>query len=218
MQRNQGRDLFDLWWALTAPTPEAAHRLDPQRAVAAFADYMQREGSVITFAEYAEELAKKGKGRSFAPTWTPCSEWVRIPTKRMLPPMSLPSDCSRFLIRNRKFSFLHCLSTMKNVGRTTTWLGIGGVCWRLLPNAAKIADLPELAEALNDHRFTEYFEKLETAYRKLWDRLGEWDERAEFDPIADIAVDVLERGGMKLIKTSPDNTKIEIPFRAWNPR
>lgn len=107
---------------------------------------------------------------------------------------------------------------MKNVGRTTTWLGIGGVCWRLLPNAAKIADLPELAEALNDHRFTEYFEKLETAYRKLWDRLGEWDERAEFDPIADIAVDVLERGGMKLIKTSPDNTKIEIPFRAWNPR
>lgn len=30
LQRDQGRDLFDLWWALTAPTPKAAHRLDPQ--------------------------------------------------------------------------------------------------------------------------------------------------------------------------------------------
>lgn len=80
----------------------------------------------------------------------------------------------------------------------------------------KIADLPELAEALNDHWFSEYFEKLETAYRKLWERLGEWDDRAEFDPIGNIAVDVLEKGGMKLIKTSTDNTKIEIPFRTWN--
>ncbi|WP_095091029.1 hypothetical protein [Mesorhizobium sophorae] len=80
----------------------------------------------------------------------------------------------------------------------------------------KIADLPELAEALNGHWFSEYFEKLETAYRKLWERLGEWDERAEFDPIGDIAIDVLERGGIKLIKTSPDDTKVEIPFRTWN--
>jgi predicted nucleotidyltransferase component of viral defense system len=65
LQRDQGRDLFDLWWALTAPTPEAAHRLDPQRAVAAFADYMQREGTVITLVEYAEELAKKRKMPKF---------------------------------------------------------------------------------------------------------------------------------------------------------
>lgn len=65
LQRDQGRDLFDLWWALTAPTPEAAHRLDPQRAVAAFEDYMQREGTVVTFSEYTEELARKQKMPKF---------------------------------------------------------------------------------------------------------------------------------------------------------
>jgi predicted nucleotidyltransferase component of viral defense system len=65
LQRDQGRDLFDLWWALTAPIPKVAHRLDPQRAVAAFVDYMHREGTVVTFAEYVEELEKKQRMPKF---------------------------------------------------------------------------------------------------------------------------------------------------------
>jgi predicted nucleotidyltransferase component of viral defense system len=59
LQRDKGRDLFDLWWALTAPTPAAVQKLDPQRAVAAFNEYMSREGSIVTFADFSDELAKK---------------------------------------------------------------------------------------------------------------------------------------------------------------
>lgn len=59
-QRVQGRDLFDLWhaWSLSeAGAPTA--RVQPERVVAAFSDYMRRENTVVTRAEYDTELASK---------------------------------------------------------------------------------------------------------------------------------------------------------------
>lgn len=59
LQRDQCRDLFDLWWALTAPAPDAVHGLNPSRAIEAFNDYMAREGVTVKFDEYDEELSVK---------------------------------------------------------------------------------------------------------------------------------------------------------------
>jgi predicted nucleotidyltransferase component of viral defense system len=65
LQRDQGRDLFDLWWALTPSRPQTAHRVTPRRIIDAFADYMAREGAPSTFEVYDDELRRKLAMRSF---------------------------------------------------------------------------------------------------------------------------------------------------------
>lgn len=59
-QREQGRDLFDLWhaWSLSEGGAPSA-RVQPARVVAAFSDYMRRENTVVARAEYEAELASK---------------------------------------------------------------------------------------------------------------------------------------------------------------
>lgn len=64
-QRDHGRDLFDLWWAITPSRPGSAHQAQPQRVIDAFADYMAREGASFTFEDYDDELRKKLATRSF---------------------------------------------------------------------------------------------------------------------------------------------------------
>jgi len=60
LQREQGRDLFDPWWAWTkSQKGEVAPVVDPDRVVAAFNHYMGREGTVVRRAEFEDELAKK---------------------------------------------------------------------------------------------------------------------------------------------------------------
>jgi predicted nucleotidyltransferase component of viral defense system len=60
LQRDQGRDLFDLWWAWELTSRgKAKHPVDPDRVIAAFKDYMTREGSVVRSAEYERELTDK---------------------------------------------------------------------------------------------------------------------------------------------------------------
>ncbi len=52
-QRRKGRDLFDLWDAMTRAT------VDPSRVVEAFQRYMREEGRAITRAAFEENLALK---------------------------------------------------------------------------------------------------------------------------------------------------------------
>lgn len=55
-QRKQGRDLFDLYWALTGP---AAIPPDPRKVVAAFQHYMRAEGSRISRQDFYEALDER---------------------------------------------------------------------------------------------------------------------------------------------------------------
>lgn len=52
-QRRKGRDLFDLWHALSNT------ELDPRRTVAAFTEYIRNEGSCISRKEYAQNVESK---------------------------------------------------------------------------------------------------------------------------------------------------------------
>ncbi len=52
-QRKKGRDLYDLWLALTRGG------LDAKRVVQAFVRYLERDGTKITRAEFEENLAEK---------------------------------------------------------------------------------------------------------------------------------------------------------------
>ena len=66
LQRDQGRDLFDLWWAWTLSAQGSArHQVDPGRVVAAFNDYMAREDTVVRGREYERELARKLTRKTF---------------------------------------------------------------------------------------------------------------------------------------------------------
>ena len=60
LQRKQGRDLFDLWWAWDRSSAgRAAFTIQPDRVVAAFNDYMTREGTTVFREEYTKELDSK---------------------------------------------------------------------------------------------------------------------------------------------------------------
>jgi predicted nucleotidyltransferase component of viral defense system len=58
-QRRKGRDLFDLWWSI--------HRggIEPQRVVGCFVEYLRREGSRISRAEFERNLYEKQSDPSF---------------------------------------------------------------------------------------------------------------------------------------------------------
>lgn len=75
----------------------------------------------------------------------------------------------------------------------------------------KMEDIPSVAQALNGHWFAEYFNKLEAANLVIWEQFGEWSDRSLFDVIGDIALEVLEHGGIILTKIRAD-----IPFRPHN--
>jgi predicted nucleotidyltransferase component of viral defense system len=60
LQRQQGRDLFDLWWAWNRSLAgQSAFLIQPDRVVAAFNDYMTREGTTVGREEYTKELDAK---------------------------------------------------------------------------------------------------------------------------------------------------------------
>ena len=60
-QRKRGRDLFDLYWALTkSPTP-----VDPAAIIASFEHYLKQEGSKAGRAEFIAILDAHLKDRGF---------------------------------------------------------------------------------------------------------------------------------------------------------
>jgi predicted nucleotidyltransferase component of viral defense system len=60
-QRKRGRDLFDLYWALTkSPTP-----VDPSAIIASFQHYMKQEGTTAGRAEFVEILEAHLLDRGF---------------------------------------------------------------------------------------------------------------------------------------------------------
>jgi predicted nucleotidyltransferase component of viral defense system len=66
LQRDQGRDLFDLWLAWErsrSGVPSIV--VDPDRVVAAFQDYMRRENTIVTAAEFRRALQGKLQKPSF---------------------------------------------------------------------------------------------------------------------------------------------------------
>lgn len=66
LQREHGRDLFDLWWAWRMSASNASEsRVDPARVGAAFRFYMGQEGSTFSAAEVRRELARRMRSKKF---------------------------------------------------------------------------------------------------------------------------------------------------------
>lgn len=60
LQRDQGRDLFDLWYAWTvSEQPSSLAKVNPARVGEAFRFYMNQEGSKFSRDEFAAELARR---------------------------------------------------------------------------------------------------------------------------------------------------------------
>ena len=65
LQREDGRDLFDLWWAWKMSNTNTAVKVDPSRVGAAFRFYMNQEGSHFSAATVQQELERRMKSRKF---------------------------------------------------------------------------------------------------------------------------------------------------------
>jgi predicted nucleotidyltransferase component of viral defense system len=66
LQRDHGRDLFDLWHAWSvSQAPGTAAKVNPARVGEAFRFYMDQEGSKFSRAEFASELALRMSSEKF---------------------------------------------------------------------------------------------------------------------------------------------------------
>lgn len=66
LQREQGRDLFDLWWAWEqALSGASAYSVDPGRVGEAFRFYMSQEGSPFEASKVRAELERRMTSRKF---------------------------------------------------------------------------------------------------------------------------------------------------------
>ncbi len=66
LQREHGRDLFDLWWAWScSQSPGSTSKVDPARVGAAFRFYMSQEGSTFSPEDVRAELARRMTSRKF---------------------------------------------------------------------------------------------------------------------------------------------------------
>ncbi|MDI1258304.1 nucleotidyl transferase AbiEii/AbiGii toxin family protein [Aquabacterium sp.] len=66
LQREHGRDLFDLWWSWEVTNhPAALARVNPARVGAAFRFYMGQEGSAFKAADVQRELDRRMTSRKF---------------------------------------------------------------------------------------------------------------------------------------------------------
>lgn len=65
LQREHGRDLFDLWWAWQHSKGMTVPTVNPARVGAAFRFYMDREGSPFSAENYAQELARRIQSPKF---------------------------------------------------------------------------------------------------------------------------------------------------------
>lgn len=66
LQREHGRDLFDIVWAWEASQqPGAISSVDPARVGEAFRFYMKQEGSTFNATNIQSELARRMNSRKF---------------------------------------------------------------------------------------------------------------------------------------------------------
>ena len=65
LQREHGRDLFDLWRAWEHSKSLPVPTVDPARVGAAFRFYMNREGSPFSGDNYRQELARRMRSPKF---------------------------------------------------------------------------------------------------------------------------------------------------------
>lgn len=66
LQRDHGRDLFDLWYAWTvSEAPGSEAKVNPARVGEAFRFYMNQEGSTFSRDEFAAELARRMTSEKF---------------------------------------------------------------------------------------------------------------------------------------------------------
>lgn len=77
-------------------------------------------------------------------------------------------------------------------------------------------DLPELVDALRGHWFYDRFKRLHGTFQDLWGRWGKWESRDEFEPIADIFIEIAEEGGFFMVGQADGTMRIDIPFRPEN--
>jgi predicted nucleotidyltransferase component of viral defense system len=65
LQREHGRDLFDLWYAAEHAKAHPALPVNPARVGAAFRFYMAQEGSSFSAKEFSSELERRMRSRKF---------------------------------------------------------------------------------------------------------------------------------------------------------
>lgn len=78
-----------------------------------------------------------------------------------------------------------------------------GIDWRTIPRTA---------DALQDHWFLPFFERLDRACKAIAVDFGKWTSSAPFDVLRDLAEDVVADGGMYFQRHEDDQINLDIPF------
>lgn len=68
------------------------------------------------------------------------------------------------------------------------------------------------SDALSGHWFEPYYAQMAAVMETLWGRLGQWADLVEFEPLCDIADDLLGEGGIIITRLGGDEVYVDVPF------
>lgn len=72
--------------------------------------------------------------------------------------------------------------------------------------------IPTTADALQDHWFLPFFERLDSACKAIAADIGNWTSSTPFDELRDIAEDLVADGGMHFVRHEDDQISLDIPM------
>ena len=78
-----------------------------------------------------------------------------------------------------------------------------GIDWRTVPTTA---------DALQDHWFLPFFERLDRTCKSIAADFGKWENCTDFDALRDIAEDLVADGGMYFERHEDDRVSLDIPM------
>jgi hypothetical protein len=71
---------------------------------------------------------------------------------------------------------------------------------------------PKAESALAGHWFAPFFIRLAQALEGVWERYGKWTSVSDFDPVGEVAKDLVAWGGVLISRTSSNQVRIDVPF------
>lgn len=78
---------------------------------------------------------------------------------------------------------------------------------------SSLADNPAIEDALEDHWFKPYFERLWAAHRVIWDSYGRWENLSEFETVSDVWLEAMADRGLEITPQGDGGMYVNVPFR-----
>jgi hypothetical protein len=78
----------------------------------------------------------------------------------------------------------------------------------------QLSAAPKAQEALSDHWFASFFERLQKCLQALWEHYGTWSSLSDFETVGLIAKELIADGGVYISRLPSNEVKVVVPSSA----